>query len=358
LNYPPDLLEEWLIGCKGATIELDHSGAPAPFGDGFDPCILGEGSLNEFDLEDELTEAISKQYGVKESRIALTFGAQNSNYLFIHACVEGGKKVAIEMPTYTPIFAVAGALHGKPMVFRRTRAHDFTIPIDNVKKLMGRGAGAIAITNIHNPSAKQLSDDELRELLEVAAKKDLMVLCDETFREMSYVKPSSAVCRIADNGISTCGTSKLWGLGGLRVGWLIGPEEVAEKVIAAREYSSGHPAVRSMSVAIRAISKKKWFRDRALRIARENIPVLKDWLLEEKRLRVKFPDGALMFLAQLPKGVDDVEFATRLFKGYNTAVCPGTYFGAKGSIRVTFSCARGDFEVGLRQISSILDMML
>ena len=358
MNYPPDLLEEWLIKCKGARIELDHSGAPTPFGGGFDPCIQGEGWLNEFELEDKLTKAIAKQYGVKESRIALTFGAQNSNYLFLEACVESGKKIAIEMPTYTPIYAVAEALHGRPMTFERTRANDFGLPMDAVKRCVSQDAGAVVITNIHNPSAKQLGDEELKELLEIAAKKDLPVLCDETFREMSYGKPSSAVCKIAENGVSTCGTSKLWGLGTLRVGWLIGTEEIAEKVSTAREYASGHPPARSMSVAIRAVSKKKWFRERALRIARENMNVLKEWLLEEKRLRVRLPDGALMFLAQLPKGVDDEEFATRLFQGYGTAVCPGTYFGAKNSIRVTFSCTRGDFEVGLHQISTTLDTML
>ncbi len=358
MNYPQDLLEEWLIDCKGAEIELDHSGAPTPFGEGFDPCVQGEGWLSEFDLEDKLKKTISRQYGVKESRIALTFGAQNANFLFLQACVESGKRVAIEMPTYTPIYAVAEALHGKPMVFERTRANDFGLPIEAVKKLLAQGAGAVSITNIHNPTAKQLGDEELKELLEIAAKKDAMVLCDETFREMSYGKPSNAVSKLAANGVSTCTTSKLWGLGGLRVGWLISTEEVAEKVTAAREYASGHPPVRSMFVAINAISKKKWFRERALRIAKENLPALKDWLLEEKRLRVRLPDGALMFLAQLPKGIDDVKFATRLFKGYRTAVCPGSYFGAKGSIRVTFSCTRGDFEIGLHQISSTLDAML
>ena len=358
MRFAPFLLEDWLIKCRGAAIDLDHSGAPTPFGDGFDPCIGGEAWLDDLELEEKLFRLLAKQYRVKENRIVLTGGAQNANYLFLQSCVPPTDAVAIETPTYVPMRASADAMVTKVIEVKRTSKDHFSLSPEQVVKAINRGAKAVLLTNLHNPSARMLSDEELRAVLEEAARKGVPVLCDEIYREMSYARPSKPVCNLGENGVSTCGITKLWGLGGLRIGWLVGSEDIVEKVRMTRLYSTYHLPSRSMAVAYRAVREKQWFRDRVLRMAKHNLPVLDEWLKEEERVKVRRPDGGLMFLAMLPKGLNDEEFALRLFRKHKTAVCPGRYFGIGGAIRVTFSCGRSDFQQGLEHISSTLDAML
>ncbi|MDD1756216.1 MAG: pyridoxal phosphate-dependent aminotransferase [Methanomassiliicoccales archaeon] len=357
MKFEPFLLEEWLIRCLGAKIDLDHSGAPNPLRDGFDPCVGGEAFLNEFEVEEKLYKAISSAYRVKRENIALTCGAQSANFTFFQSCLERGDKVAVESPTYAPIRACANAMFKSVLPVDRKRQAGYAVDPASFKAALRKGAKAVALTNLHNPSAKMLSDESLTQLLEQAGAKGALVIVDEVYREMAHGRPPKGAFELGANGVATNGLSKLWGLGGLRIGWLIGPKEIATMVTEARLYSSWHLPTRAMALAVHAIKKKEWFRKRVLEVARRNLPVIRDWATEERRVELVEPDGCLHLLLRLPPGTDDERFSERLLKRHRTAVCPGRYFGEAGSVRVTFSCESDDLSKGLGQISDTLDRL-
>jgi aspartate/methionine/tyrosine aminotransferase len=355
MSFEPFLLEDWLIRCLGARIDLDHSGAPNPLREGFDPCVGGEAFLDEFEVEERLYKALGSVYKVKRERIALTCGAQSANFTFFQWCLGRKDAVAVESPTYAPIRACADAMFARTLPVQRSPDLGYGIDRSSYAEALRKGAKALALTNLHNPSARMLDDVSLSEVLEMAEKRGIMVLVDEVYREMAHGRPPKAAFELGANGITTNGLSKLWGLGGLRIGWLIGPAEIANKVTEARLYSSWHLPTRSMALAIQAIKKKEWFRKRVLDLAKRNLPVIKDWAAEEKRVEMVEPDGCLHLLLRLPDEVDDERFSERLLKRHKTAVCPGRYFGEAGCIRVTYSCEMEDLSKGLAQISDTLD---
>ncbi len=354
MKFEPFLLEDWLIRCLGAKIDLDHSGAPNPMRDGFDPCVGGEAFLNEFEVEDKLYKAIASAYKVKRDRIALTCGAQSANFTFFQSCFGRGDAAAFEVPTYAPIRACANAIFETTFpVLRRSEA-GYAVDQDSYLSALRKGAKLVALTNLHNPSAKMLGDSDLAALLEKAEAKGALVLVDEVYREMAHGRPPKAAFELGGNGVTTNGLSKLWGLGGLRIGWLIGPEDSVRKVTEARLYSSWHLPTRPMALAIQAIKKREWFRERVLEVARRNLPIIRDWAAGEKRVEMVEPDGCLHLLLRLPEGTDDERFSERLLEAHKTAVCPGRYFGEKDSVRVTYSCDPDSLRQGLDNFSKIL----
>jgi aspartate/methionine/tyrosine aminotransferase len=355
MSFEPFLLEDWLIRCLGAKIDLDHSGAPNPMRDGFDPCVGGEAFLDEFEVEERLYKAVCSAYKVKRERVALTCGAQSANFTFFQWCLGRKDAVAVESPTYAPIRACAGAMFERTLPVLRSPDLGYRIDQSSYAEALRKGAKALALTNLHNPSARILDDDALSEVLERAERKGAMVLVDEVYREMAHGRPPKAAFELGANGVTTNGLSKLWGLGGLRIGWLIGPEEIASKVTEARLYSSWHLPTRSMALAIQAIKKRGWFRKRVLDLAKRNLPLLQDWARDERRVEMVEPEGCLHLLIRLPKGTDDERFAEILLKRHRTAVCPGKYFGEPGSVRITYSCEAEDLTMGLGQISDVLD---
>jgi aspartate/methionine/tyrosine aminotransferase len=354
MRFEPFLLEDWLIKCLGAKIDLDHSGAPNPMRDGFDPCVGGEAFLNEFEVEEKLYKAISSAYKIKRDRIALTCGAQSANFTFFQACFERRDVASFETPTYAPIRACINALFKTTIPVARKREMGYALDPGSFHYALGKGTKVIALTNLHNPSARALGDDELAGLLEKAEAKDALVLVDEVYREMAHGRPPRAAYELGDNGVTTNGLSKLWGLGGLRIGWLIGPEDVVRKVTEARLYSSWHLPTRPMALAISAIKKREWFRKRVLEVAKHNLPIIREWVGEEKGVQMVEPEGGLHLLLRLPPKTNDEEFSERLLKAHKTAVCPGRYFGEEGSIRVTYSGDAESLEQGLQNISRIL----
>lgn len=333
---------------------MDHSGCPPPYEDGFAPEIEPPSSLDEIEVEERLAETLSSLYGIERERIALTSGAQNANFLFLSSYLGPKDCAIVENPTYMPIRSVAESMC-KIEAIERIASNDFKPKMTEIDRLLKKGAKVIALTNLHNPSAASLSDRELKGILEAAGEKGTMVLCDEIYRMMQYTTPSSPVCALGDNGVSVSGLTKLYGLGDLRVGWLAGPEEICRKVDLLRLYSIYRLPTRSAAIAIEALKKREWFRERVLRLASVNVKILKEWLEEEHRVRCRFPDGGLMVLLSLPKGVDDLRLGEVLMDRFSTSVCPGRYFGIENHIRVTFSCSARDLRKGLENISAAID---
>jgi aspartate/methionine/tyrosine aminotransferase len=344
-------LEEWFHKWRGVGTNLDVSGAPAPYEE-FQP-EFEEGS-DLVELEEELVELLSRLYGVGSERIALTCGAQNANSLVLMTQLNKEDTIVAEHPIYEPMLKVAEqvcSLRDLP----RTLENQYRPTTDQLNDVLSSGSRMVMITNLHNPSGAALDDVELKAILDVADDKGALVLCDEIYREMCYTQPPKGAFELGENAIISNGMTKLYGLGDLRVGWVIGPEDVARDVELGRMAISSYLPAYSLTVTIQALKRRRWFRERMLSRARENLEVLSDWARVETRVSFMMPEGGLMFLLPLPKGIDDLEFSEFLLSNHDTAVCPGRYFGVEGQIRVTFSCPPEEFARGLRNISTALN---
>ncbi len=355
MDLPPFLLEDWLLRCRGAKIVMDHSGAPPPYKEGF-PADIDIGTVDEAELEGRLIETIARSEGVGRERVALSSGAQNANFLAFQALLSPDDMVAVENPTYMPIRTVSEGMC-RIEAFGRVATRDFVPDNRELEAVLRKGANLLVLTNLHNPSASSLSDSQLKEVMDIASDKEAMVLCDEIYREMHYSSPPKPVALLRDNGISTSGVTKLYGLGDLRIGWVIGPEELCSRIELLRLYSMYRLPVRSIALAIEALKRTEWFRGRVLDLARGNLRIVEEWLEVETRVRCKLPDGGLMVLLSLPEGVDDLRLSEILMDHFSTSVCPGRYFGIDNHIRVTFSCATDEFRKGLENISKVLDSL-
>jgi len=351
MRFSPLELDEWVHRWRGVGTNLDISGMSHPGQDLLPDVEEGQSPL---DLEERLVELISTRYGVEEERIALTFGAQNANFLTLITQLSHLDKVAVETPIYEPMRVVAKSICDVVDV-PRTREHAFVPEMDLLDEILSAGARMLMLTNLHNPTAAVLKDEELSAMADIAEDRGTMVLCDEIYREMCYSDPPLPFHAFPEVGITTNGVTKLYGLGELRVGWLIGPPEVAREVQRARMAMASNLPSHSLAVTIAALERRDLFRERMLSHAKENLEILRQWSTKESRANLVWPKGALMFSLKLPKGIDDLEFSEMMLERYDTAVCPGRFFGSYGQVRVTFSCPSSEFGSGLENISSGLD---
>lgn len=351
-----DPLEEWALRCRamGATISLDSSGAPPPYGERWWKDLDVQDSNDEAEGEERLRDELSSHYGVERERIALTAGAQHAGFLFLLA-FGAGDLVAVESPTFMPIRQLSDMVRGAITV-RRDPDRDFLLHRDDLEEASRRGARALLLTNLHNPSAAEMGDEEMGAAIELAERHGMQVLVDEVYREMSYGMPPAPAFSLGGMSCSVSSVTKLNGLRGLRIGWLIGPEGTVERIEQTRLLSSYRLPPRNLALAAEAVRRQGWFRERMLRKASRNLPVLYEWLQTEERVSCPMPDGSLMALIQLPRGVDDLEFSEMLLER-GVAVGPGRFWGAPGHIRVTFSCPPRQLSEGLEAISGTLDRL-
>lgn len=357
IRFSNDPLEEWALHCeeRKAAISLDSSGAPSPFRDEEWKEVSFAPSNDEAEAEARLRDELARAYHVDGDMIALAQGAQHANFLFLISQLRPGDLAAVENPTFIPIRRQAESACAVRAV-DRLPARSYRPSEEQLEDVLGKGAKVLALTNLHNPSGAVLDTDRMAGIVEQATRHGALILSDEVYREMAYGQVPKGAYELGENAVSVSSVTKLNGLRGLRIGWLIGPPAIARQVEAARMYTSYRLPPLSCQYAAEAVKRRGWFRERVLRTAGENLPVLKEWAESEGRIACRMPDGALMAHLRLPRGVDDLELGEQLLDR-GVAVGPGRYWGAPGTIRITFSCPRADLETGLESISAALDAL-
>jgi len=201
MRFEPLALEEWFRHWRGVGTNLDISGAPSPYGE-FSPDV--EEGQDPIELEERLVEELSSLYGVEGERIALTFGAQNANALALLTQLSSTDTIAMENPIYEPMRAVAERIC-RVAVLPRIRENDFVPDLEVLDRLLVSGSRLVMITNLHNPTAAMLGDEDLLAIADIVEDRGALLLCDEIYREMSYSSPPESVHRFQDVGISTNG---------------------------------------------------------------------------------------------------------------------------------------------------------
>jgi aspartate/methionine/tyrosine aminotransferase len=356
MEFEPFGLYDWLLRWEHDARHVLASSGMASHGTG----DLGlDAKALEADLdygpmpcEPELPRLIARAYGVREENVLVTLAGSEADALAIFSTVKPGDKVVVENPTYTPLRAVPKALGCRVELHQRTFKNGFRLDLGKLDAQL-KGAKLLILSNVNNPTGVSTDPRELDELAALAEKRKVAVLVDEAFRELSF-RPLPVAATLGERFLSAHTLTKCYGLGGARTGWLLAsPKRIARALTAKKHLSLGHPVL-EQRVAIAALQQRDRLLARGRRIRDANFAVLRKWMQGHRRLRWVEPDGAPICFPMLPKGTDDVAFATRLVEERGTLVGPGSLQGLKGHFRLGWGMLPGKLEPGLRQLDAAL----
>ena len=300
-----------------------------------------------------LREAISRRYGVAVDQVVAADGTSMANFLAMAALVAPGDEVLIERPTYEPLLGVASFLGATIKRFDRKASEAFRLDPVEIGRVMTSNTRLIVITNLHNPSGVLAEESELRELGELAARVGARVLIDEVYLDAAVPPRRTAVHLGAEFAI-TNSLTKVYGLSGVRCGWIIAEPELAERMWRLNDLfgvNQAHQAERLACIAFDHLdevlgdSPAMLERNRrlfnALAVSRGDL----DCFPAEHGITA-FPRWA---------GGDTQRLDDYLRERYDTAVVPGRWFEMPDHFRVGFGLPTGDFEEALGRLGSALD---
>ncbi|MEF8874686.1 MAG: pyridoxal phosphate-dependent aminotransferase, partial [Candidatus Thermoplasmatota archaeon] len=176
----------------------------------------------EDELEERLEEKIANTYESAVD-IVLTAGAQAANSLICDSLLDNGDEVLVEDPAYTPLQTAPELKGAKVKSFKRKYEDGFEVDIEEIRERCSSDTRMIVITNPHNPSGVFQGPKKLRELGSFIEENDIYLLIDEIYRD--FVEDGTSGVTISDNVIVTSSVSKIYGLGGLRLGWAVSEDE-------------------------------------------------------------------------------------------------------------------------------------
>jgi aspartate/methionine/tyrosine aminotransferase len=179
-----------------------------------------------------LQKAIAVHHGVDPDCVVESAGTSMANHLAMAAIIEPGDEVLIEHPAYGPILDVARYLHADVKRFLRTKETGWAVNPGEILRAITPKTRLIVITNLHNPTSVLTSDSVLREVGDIARSIGAFVLVDEVYLDAVYQRTPRTSFHLGPEFVVTSSLTKVYGVSGLRCGWILARPDLAWKCAA------------------------------------------------------------------------------------------------------------------------------
>lgn len=340
---------EWVKTQTGVKFNLANSGVK-----GYSLKDLGV-DFSEFELSGPgaygyppLKSAIAQKEGVREECVTTALGTSGANWLAMAAILGPGDEVVMEHPAYPLLWETAEYLGAKVKFFERRAADKYAVDVDAVKRASSSKTRLIVLTNLHNPSCAQMTEGELRAVGEIAQGVGARVLMDEVYLDLLGDRAPKSAFHLGAPFISTNSLTKVYGLSGLRCGWVLADKKLTHEMLRLNDlFGVNNPCVTDQISCV-AFAKlpqiAKWSRE----LLAHNTALANEFLaatleLISEPLRV----GTVIF----PRVEFSLEeFCQFLRAKHETVVTPGKFFGAPNHLRIGVGGEPAIFQEGLNRV--------
>ena len=311
----------------------------------------------------QLRDAITSMYGEIEltrENVLVTNGTSEANLLAVLSLIGKGDEVIVQMPNYMQIYGLLKAINAKVREWWLKPSEEFKPSIDDLNKLIGKNTKAIFISNPNNPTGKFLNSRDLKEVAEVAGENNVFLVFDEVYRGLELVDsytPSILEHYDLDKTIVTSGLSKVYGLPGIRVGWIISSRKIVNKAWSIKDYTTISTSTLSSYIAFKILQPniRGKLIERARRIVRENLQVFKSSISKSKNLLSYIePNAGAYILVKIHFPTNTLKLAERIYREKSVLVNPGECFNIPGYFRIGLGGLSEELSLGINMVIEAL----
>ena len=300
-----------------------------------------------------LQQAIAAHHEVDPDCVVESAGTSMANHLAMAAIIEPGDEVLIEHPAYGPILDVADYLQANVKRFRRAEENGWAIDPEEVRGRITPKTRLIVITNLHNPTSVLTSETVLREIGDIARSVGALVLVDEVYLDAVYENTPCTSFHLGSEFVVTSSLTKVYGVSGLRCGWILAQPDLAWKMRRLNDLYSATPVFPGELLSVAAFQHLDVLRERARRIVDADRKLLRDFLKQQSSLSaVSTPWGTTSFPRLLSGNAD--AFLDRLRAEFDTSAVPGRFFEMPDHFRIGTGVNTEMFAEGLKRIGRAL----
>jgi aspartate/methionine/tyrosine aminotransferase len=302
-----------------------------------------------------LREAIGAKQGVGAESVVAADGTSMANFLALAALIEPGDEVLVEHPAYEPMLAAVRFLGAEVTRFPRT-APGFALDPAAVEQALTPRTRLILLTNLHNPSGAWADETALRRVGELAARVGARVLVDEVYLDAAFAAAPRSAFHLGESFVTTNSLTKVYGLSGLRCGWILADTALAERMWRLNELlgvAQAHPAERLGCIALARLdevaagTRERLDRNRSLANA---------FFAGRDDLEAAPMAHGITAFPRLRSGRVDELYAL-LVGRYDTSVVPGHWFEMPDHFRIGVGGATEMVEEGLARLGMALDAL-
>ena len=296
-------------------------------------------------LRKEISRYVSSFFGPEydpSSEILVTVGVSEAIDVALRSLLNPGDKVLYHEPCYVSYAPSVTLAFGEAIPVATSPENSFALDPDAFEQAWQPGCKVLMLNFPTNPTGGTADLEKLERLAKFAVEKDLIVISDEIYAELTYEGKHVSLASLPgmeERTLLLHGFSKAFAMTGFRVGFACGPDWLIDAMMKIHQYCMMCAPILSQEAAIEALArgsdevermKEQYYRRRNFVVRRFN----------EMDLSCHLPRGSFYAFPSVEKtGLNEVDFCHRLLREKEVAVVPGTAFGPHGQnhVRASFS---------------------
>ena len=290
--------------------------------------------------------------------IVPTHGASGANHHVFYSLISPGDRVVSILPTYQQLYSIPESYGADVQILHLSKENNYLPDLEKLRRLVTPKTKMICINNPNNPTGALMSEQILREIVEIARSADAWILCDEVYRHLSQEDGwCPSIVDLSEKGISVSSMSQVFSLAGLRLGWIATHDmSVVKSCLSHRDYNLVSCGVFDEMLAAAALKHRDKLLERSRKIVRENLQILDDWVGSEPHVSYVKPKAGTTALVYYDLDISSYEFCEEMYKKTGAFVTPGDCFEVPHSMRIGYAYGKQDLIDGLKAISEYIAM--
>ncbi len=314
-------------------------------------------------LRKEISTYVSSFFGPDydpKSEILVTVGVSEAIDVALRAILNPGDKVLYHEPCYVSYAPSVTLAHGEAIPVGTVPDKSFSLDPEAFEKAWQPGCKILLLNFPTNPTGGTADKEKLQRLAKFAVEKDLIVISDEIYAELTYEGEHVSIASLPgmkERTILLHGFSKGFAMTGFRVGFSCGPDWLIEAMMKIHQYCMMCAPILSQEAAVEALRHGA---EDVMRM-RDQYQKRRDFIVRrfnEMGLKCHSPRGSFYaFPSVQGLGLNEVDFCHRLLREQEVAVVPGTAFGqhGEGHVRASFSTSYEKLVEAADRIEKFVD---
>ena len=317
------------------------------------------------ELKIEISKYLERKINVKynyNDEIMITVGGSEAIDIAMRAMLDPGDEVLVPEPCYVSYVPCAQLIDAVPVSIPLKEENQFRLTKQELLDSITDKTKLLVLPFPNNPTGAIMNKEDLEAIAEVCIEKDIFVLSDEIYSELTYKGEHTSIASIPgmrERTVVINGFSKAFAMTGWRLGYAAAPGVILQQMLKIHQFAIMCAPTTSQYAAVEALKHG----EKDVQKMRDAYNQRRRYLIHEFRdmgLDCFEPYGAFYVFPSIKKfGMTSEEFATRLLEEEKVAVVPGTAFGdcGEGFLRISYAYSLENLKIALGRVRSFVERL-
>ena len=314
------------------------------------------------ELKSEIAKYIKRSQNVDYDpahEIMVTVGGSEAIDIALRAMIDEGDEVLIPQPSYVSYEPCAFLAGAKPVIINLKAENEFKLTAKEIEDACTDKTKILILPFPNNPTGSIMEKEELEKIAKVIIEKDLYVLSDEIYAELTYKGKHVSITTIdgmKERTVLINGFSKSYAMTGWRLGYACAPQKILEQMLKIHQYAIMCAPPTSQYAAVEALKNG----DKDVEEMRRSYNHRRRFLMNafrEMGLECFEPFGAFYVFPCIKEfGMTSEEFATKFLMEEKVATVPGTAFGdsGEGFLRISYAYSLETLKTAMQKLNKFI----